>query len=154
MRFRLRGGSSSSEDGRTCCGSLVGVSFDRNRRQTLQDCLRVRFWPVTVLCSGIVREFARSANSSRVLALSALACCATGPTRVSCEEGWGLLGVYDKEPLAMSEKPNQKIVSTHLTVHDGLLCALHRGVVLYCGHCVLCSCGVLEKGNGWCAGCR
>jgi hypothetical protein len=52
----------------------------RTRRHP-QLYLRVRFWPVAVFCSGICLELARSANSSRVLAPSAFACWATGPTK-------------------------------------------------------------------------
>lgn len=53
---------------------------------------RVRFWPVAVLCSGICFELARSANSSRVFAPSALACWAMGPTKSVLGLG-GQLGV-------------------------------------------------------------
>jgi hypothetical protein len=47
------------------------------------SCLRVRFWPVAALWSGICREFARSANSLRVLLASAWTFCPTGPVEFS-----------------------------------------------------------------------
>lgn len=96
--------------------------------------LRVRFWPVAVFCSGIVFEFARSANSSRVFAPSALTFCATGPAEFSYGSCADMFGICDRlsAVLRLRGWVREQGAGTYLTVHDGVFDVLHAGVVA-CG---------------------
>jgi hypothetical protein len=110
---------------------------------------------VAALWSGVCREFARSANSLRVLVASACTFWPTGPERFSrlshvCTSRESV----SREQSAHVRTCQASFGATHLTVDDRVLCVLHRGVVDTGVHGVLCCFEVVRGEVRWCANVR
>ena len=61
---------------------------------------------------------------------------------------WAFLGICGAgRPLALVQKRHRRFCCTYLTIQDSVLRALHCGVVVCCGHGVLCCFVVVSKEN-------